>query len=108
MSNYIEFLHEIFTSFGPITTRKMFGGHGVYHQGLMFGLVADDELYLKVDKVSISEFEEQGLPAFEYDKNGKVMKMSYHKAPEEIYDDFEQATYWANLAYAAAVRAKKK
>ena len=107
MSNYIDFLHEVLESFGPITTRKIFGGYGIYHQGLIFGLVADDELYLKVDKVSIAEFVGAGLPAFEYDKNGKIMKMLYHKAPEEIYDDFKLAVYWANLAYEAALRQKK-
>lgn len=107
MSNYIDFLHEVFEPFGVITTRKMFGGYGVYHAGLMFGLVADDELYLKVDKLSIDEFNAAGLAAFEYTKNGKVMKMSYHKAPGDIYDDPEQATYWANLAYAAALRSAK-
>ena len=107
MSSYIEFLHEILESFGVITTRKMFGGYGVYHQGLMFGLVADDELYLKVDDSSLGEFEAAGLPAFEYEKNGKVMKMSYRKAPEEIYDEAQSAMHWATLAYAAALRQKK-
>ena len=77
MSQYIDFLHEVFELFGVITTRRMFGGYGIYHQGLMFGLVADDELYLKVDKTSISVFDERNLAAFEYDKNGKVMQMSY-------------------------------
>ena len=108
MSQYIDFLHEVFELFGVITTRRMFGGYGIYHQGLMFGLVADDELYLKVDKTSISVFDERNLAAFEYDKNGKVMQMSYHKAPEEIFDEPEQANYWANLAYDAAIRANKK
>lgn len=107
MSGYIEFLHEVFQSFGAITTRKMFGGHGIYHDGLMFGLVADEELYLKVDTLSVHEFTQAGLPAFEYNKNGKLMKMSYHKAPEDLYEDPEQALYWANLAYTAALRAKK-
>lgn len=105
MSEFVTFLHEVFESFGPIRSRKMFGGHGIYHQDLMFGLVADDELYLKTDADNIAEFEARELPAFEFEtKDGKVMKMSYVKAPEEIYDDPDEARYWADSGYAAAVR----
>ncbi|MFT6005875.1 MAG: DNA transformation protein [Pseudoalteromonas tetraodonis] len=109
MSEFVTFLHEVFESFGPIRSRKMFGGHGIYHQDLMFGLVADDELYLKTDAENITEFEEQGLQPFEFkSKDGKVMQMSYLKAPEEIYDDSDQARYWADLSFAAAVRNSAK
>ncbi|WP_264324831.1 TfoX/Sxy family protein [Romeriopsis navalis] len=103
----MEHLKEIFSPLGPITSRKMFGGHGIYHNGLMFGLIADDTLYLKVDKASIHYFEERQLGAFEYDKKGKVMKMSYHLAPEEIMDSATQAELWGQRAYDAARRSYK-
>jgi len=44
MSEYVEYLKEVLELFGPITARKMFGGYGIYHNGLMFALVADDTL----------------------------------------------------------------
>lgn len=114
MSEFVSFLHEVFESFGTIRSRKMFGGHGIYHQDLMFGLVADDELYLKTDEDNLAEFEQRGLEPFQFEsKDGKVMQMSYLKAPEEIYDDPDAARHWANLAFDAALRnaaknAKKK
>jgi len=108
MSQFVSYLHEVFENFGAIRTRKMFGGYGVYHGGLMFGLVADDELYLKVDKESEAEFNDLGLTPFEYQKNGKAFKMSYYLAPEGIYDDPDQANYWAELAYDAACRGQRK
>ena len=49
MDEFVNYLHEVFKAFGPIHTRRMFGGHGVFHEGLMFGLVADGVLYLKAD-----------------------------------------------------------
>lgn len=105
MSEFVSFLHEVFESFGTIRSRKMFGGHGIYHQDLMFGLVADDELYLKTDEDNLAEFEQRGLEPFQFEtKDGKVMQMSYLKAPEEIYDDPDEAQYWANLAFDAALR----
>ncbi|WP_409525573.1 TfoX/Sxy family protein [Nitrincola sp. MINF-07-Sa-05] len=106
MSDYIEFLQEVFDQFGPITARKMFGGYGIYHQGLMFALVADDTLFLKADAETIPLFEVEGSGPFEYEKNGKVTKMSYYLAPEEIMDDREFAAIWGQRAFQAALRAK--
>jgi len=86
----------------------MFGGYGLFVEGLMFGLVADNTLYLKVDEASKAEFVDLDLEAFTYVKNNKPMQMSYYQAPEEIYEDSEQAGLWFNRAYAAAARSKKK
>lgn len=104
MSEFVNYLHEVFEHFGAIRSRKMFGGHGIYHNDLMFGLVADDELYLKTDKDNVHFFEELGLEAFEFHSDTKVIKMSYYAAPEDIFDDPEQARYWAEVAFDAALR----
>ena len=40
MSDFMDYLHEVLADFGPITTRRMFGAHGIYRDGLMFGLLA--------------------------------------------------------------------
>jgi DNA transformation protein and related proteins len=108
MNEYIEFLREVFEQFGPITARKMFGGYGVYHQGLMFALVADETLYLKADAENVATFEQAGLEPFAYNKQGKIMKMSYYLAPEEILDDPEEAAIWARRSYEAALRSQSK
>lgn len=107
MSQFTDFLSEVFENFGPITVRKMFGGHGVYHQNIMFGLVADDTLYLKTDNATKTVFESKGLKPFKYSKGNKVVSMSYHQAPDAIYDDHEVATSWATLAYKTAKKAKR-
>ena len=107
MSEFVEFLSEVFEQFGQIQSRRMFGGYGIYHNGLMFGLVANDELYLKSDDESSSFFEEIGSHQFEYVKNEKTMKMSYYLAPEEFFDEPEVAKIWAARAYEAAIRSKQ-
>lgn len=86
----------------------MFGGHGIYHDGLMFALVADDSLYLKADETSKQEFINKQLPAFEYDKKDKTVTLSYYLAPEEIYEDSDEADYWARLAFQAALNSRTK
>ncbi len=108
MSEFVDFLHEVFADFGPIKSRKMFGGYGIYYEGIMIGLIADDMLYLKTDKTTEKKFIDKGLKPFKYDKGNKIVKMSYYLAPEEIYDDPEDAVYWARLAYQAALGVKSK
>ncbi len=111
MSEYVEYLKEVFGAFGLVPPRRMFGGYGVFHKGLMFALVADDALYLKADGTISHHFTERELEQFIYEKQGKAFKMSYYMAPEEIFDDPEEAKVWAERSYAAAVRlnaSKKK
>ncbi len=107
-SEFIEFLNETFEEFGLIDARKMFGGYGIYHDGVMFGLVEKSTLYLKADETTQKHFESRGLPQFQYARAGKTVKMSYYRAPEEIYDDRGEAAVWANRAYEAALRQVNK
>ena len=108
MSEFVDYLHEVFAEFGQIRTRRMFGGYGVYHDGIMFGLIADDVLYLKADVESKTEFSARKLEQFAYVKNGRPMKMSYFMAPEAIYEEPAEAKIWATLAFDAALRSKSK
>jgi DNA transformation protein len=105
VSEFVDSLHEVFAALGPIRTRRMFGGYGLYRDGVMFGLVADDVLYLKADGVSSAMFRARGLERFGYEKHGKRVEMSYYMAPEDIFDDPEAARVWAHSALNAALRA---
>ena len=108
MSEFVAYLKEVFEGLGPVTARRMFGGYGIYHDGVMFGLVANDTLYLKADESTAASFEARGLERFSYDKGDKVVQMSYYLAPEEIWDDPDEAARWARQAFEVAFRAKAK
>lgn len=108
MSEFVEYLTEVFEHFGPIHAKRMFGGYGIYRDDLMFDLVADDVLYLKADVASSQHFETRALNAFEYVKSGKKIRMSCFLAPEDIFDDKGEAKIWANRAYEAALQSKKQ
>jgi DNA transformation protein len=107
MSEFVEYLKEAFREFGPVSARRMFGGHGIFYDGVMIGLVADDTLYLKADKESAPKFVENGLSQFEYPKGDKMVGMSYYLAPEEALEDPSEMRVWAQTAYDAALRARK-
>ena len=108
VSEFVEHLGEVFRHFGPVRTRRMFGGYGIDFQDLMIGLVAHDTLYLKTDTQSAQLFSEAGCRPFEYNKNGVTMKMSYFSAPIEVLDDPDAARTWATRAYEAALRSRTR
>ncbi len=108
MSEFVDYLLEVFEPFGPVRARRMFGGHGLYHRDVMFALVADDRLYLKCDATTVEQFRARELEPFQYLKAGKWVQLSYYAAPEEIFDDPETAVHWARLACDAALRARSK
>ncbi len=103
-SAFIAYLHDLFATFGPITTRAMFGGHGVYHDGVIIGIVIDDMLYLKADDETRSQFEAAGCVPFVYHGQKKPIEMSYWSLPEDALESPQALLPWARLAYAAALR----
>lgn len=107
-ASYFDYLKDLFSPFGTITVRKMFGGAGIYCDGAIFAITGDEGVWLKVDDVTRAEFEAAGLEPFTYEfDNGKTGTMSYYTAPEEIFDDHDVLTHWTRLALGAAARAKK-
>jgi DNA transformation protein and related proteins len=104
-----DFVIEQMAGFGPVSVRRMFGGGGIYSDGLMFAVVDDDVLYLKVDDENRAPFDAENLTAITMlSKTGKVMSMSYHRAPERCMDDAEEMAQWCALGFGAALRAKKR
>jgi len=104
MSAFVDSLHEIFERLGRIETRRMFGGHGIYHDGRMIALVIDDTLYLKADAESAPHFDRLNLPPFTYARQGKTAQMSYRQAPADLFEDREEAALWGRRAYEAALK----
>ena len=103
-SEFVSYLMELLAPFGNTRARRMFGGHGIFRDELMFGLVADETLYLKADDENREEFEARGLERFVYYKKGKPMYLSYYQAPEEALDNSGDMLVWAEKSFAAAIR----
>ena len=101
----VSYVVDLMQSIGLVYAKSMFGGHGIFLDGLMFALVADSVLYLKADTETVNEFIDRDLEAFTYNKKGKQFKMRYYQAPDEILEDSEIMNLWANNAYSVALRA---
>jgi DNA transformation protein len=103
-----EFVEELLAAFGPVRIKPMFGGAGVYADGINFGLIAGDTLYLKVDDGNRAAFEAEGMSPFVYQGRDKPVTMSYWQVPDRLLDDAEDMADWAHAALAAAQRAKQR
>ena len=104
---YRQFVEDLFADLGPVSVRAMFGGAGIYHQGVMFAIIANESLYLKVDDGNRARLEAAGMAPFTYTAKGKTATMSYWELPEALYDDPDAAAEWAREAFAAALRSRK-
>jgi DNA transformation protein len=104
-----EFIRELFVEFGPVAVRRMFGGAGLYADGVMFALVSGGQIYLKADAATVRGFEREGCRPFEYgSKTGKRAIMSYWRLPDRLYDDTDELARWARAALAVALKATPK
>ena len=93
---------------GPVRARAMFGGHGIFHEDLMFALIAWDRLYFKVDGETKGRFAAAGGEPFVYQGKHKPVEMSYWALPGDGLGDPAELLDWAALALAAARRARSK
>ncbi|KAB2870206.1 MAG: TfoX/Sxy family protein [Bauldia sp.] len=101
------FLEELFAPIGGVSLRRMFSGHGVFRDGLMFGIVIKDVLYLKVDETTQPAYEAEGSGPFAYSgAKGREVTTSYWRSPERLFDEPDEFGKWALAAFATAERAQ--
>jgi DNA transformation protein and related proteins len=106
---YKAFVQDLLSEFGPVSIRNMFGGAGIYADGVMFAILVDDTLYLKTDALSARDFAAEGKGPFTYRAKGRApVAMSYWEVPERLLDDPEELVAWARRAHAVALAAKSK
>jgi DNA transformation protein len=106
--HFNDLLEELFAPLGGVSLRRMFGGIGVFKEGIMFGLVADDVLYLKADDATTPAYEAEGRGPFVYQgSKGKPAAMPYWQVPDRLLDEPDEFQEWAAAAFDVAVRTAK-
>lgn len=104
---YVDYVLEQLEGLGDVSGRRMFGGYGIYCDGLFFALIADDVLYLKVDDTNRPDFEARGLQPFRPYPD-KPDTMQYYPVDSEVLEDRERLHAWAGRSLDVARRAKAK
>ena len=100
-----EALKALFQPFGSITVKRMFGGAGVYAEGLCFAIELKGEVFVKTDALSQAQFSAVGSAPFVYMAKGKSRPTSYWSLPTAAHEDGDELSRWASMGLAAARRA---
>jgi len=103
---FADFVIDQLSAWAEVSARKMFGGAGLYCDGVMFGLIADDVTYLKVDDSNRDDFIKAGSSPFQPYPD-KAATMSYYEIPADVLEDREELAKWAQHALTAAKRKRK-
>jgi DNA transformation protein len=102
---YAAMIVERLAPLGEVTARAMFGGYGVYVDGLIMAIIDDDVLYLKVDAGNAAPYEARGIGPFR-PMEGKPA-MAYRQVPDDVLEDDEALLAWARESVGAALRSHK-
>lgn len=101
-----DYLAELLEPLGGVTSRRMFGGLGLFCDGLMFAIVIRDVLYLKTDEETRPAFAAETCGPFSYVAGDRTVELGYWRAPERLFDEPEEFLAWARAATAVARRAQ--
>ena len=105
--SFERFVLDQLADLGPVTARKMFGGVGLYCGDVFFGIIARDELYLKVDDTTRDRYERAGMPPFQ-PYAARPTTMNYYAVPVGVLESSVELTRWARDAVEATNREPRK
>jgi len=114
--DYLQYVLEQLAGLEGVTTRRMFGGVGLYQDARFFALITGDTLYFKVNDSNRRDYEARGADQFRPYPNKPQLSMSYYAVPADTLEDAEECVLWARKSVAAAAiqakpaarRAKKR
>jgi DNA transformation protein and related proteins len=104
-SALVDYLLDQLMPLGQPRGRPMFGGHGLYLDGLFVGIVSDETVYLKADQSTQPDFERAGMQRFVYESRGRRVSLSFWQVPAEVVEDPEALCHWVSAAARVAARA---
>jgi DNA transformation protein len=104
---FADYVVDLLHPLGAVRAKRMFGGFGLYLDGRMFALIADDTLYVKADAGNLAAFAARAMPPFVYARQGKAVTIAYHAVSAEALDDPDELLALARLGFAAALRARR-
>lgn len=107
-NGFVDYVVDTLSAFGEIKSKSMFGGHGIYKDGVIVGLIIEDELFFKVDESNKQDYIDHNSSPFSYDRGDKVISMSYWRVPLDILEDSDPLGIWVEKSFEASQKVKRK
>jgi len=98
---FIAYALDQLSTWAEVRAKRMFGGAGLYREGKMFALIADDVLYFKVGDFNRHDFEQAGGKHFQPYQDKKTT-MPYYEIPGDVLEDRDELARWAEKALMVA------
>jgi len=101
-------MEDLVGGIAGVSSKPMFGGYGIYKDGVIFAIIADGALFFKVDEINRADFEKHESKPFVYKGKGKPIKMSYLELPAEVMEDREEMIRWVDKAAMASKNVRRR
>jgi DNA transformation protein len=112
---YLEYVLEQLATLPALRSNRMFGGIGLYSDGIFFGLIDDDTLFFKTDESNIAPYRERSMPRFMPFPDRPEAVLGYHQVPADVIEESETLVEWARrsvqvglAAQAAKAKSRRK
>ena len=102
-AGFETFVLDQLADLDDVSSKKMFGGAGLYCGGVFFGIIARDTLFLKVDETTKQDFVREGMRPFKPYPDRPVT-MRYYAVPVGVLESATELTRWAKRAVTVAAR----
>ncbi len=104
--DYKSYIEEQFLAFGEVDFKKMFGGYGIFREGIMFAMISPGDIFrMRADDKNVGDYQKEGMQQFP--SHGGKKGMPYWDVPVHVLEDRNELKIWANNSFEAALRAKK-
>ena len=105
--DFLQYVLDQLAGLGHIAARRMFGGVGLYHEERIFGFIAGDILYFKVNDSNRGDYEARGMDQFRPYADKPQVSMTYYEVPADTLEDADECMAWARKSVAIAAVATK-
>jgi DNA transformation protein len=106
-ADFLAYVLDQLAGLEDVTSRRMFGGAGLYCDEFFFGLIADDVLYLRVDDSNRADYSTRGMAQFRPYADRPQVSMSYYETPADVLENAGELVTWARRSVEVAMRAPK-
>ena len=106
-SDYLDYLRDQLSGLGGVTSRRMFGGAGLYCDEFFFALIDNDTLYLRVNDSNRADFTTRGMGQFRPYPESPQLSTTYYETPADVLEDAAELVAWARRSVTAAMAAAK-